>query len=240
MKNLLVVITILSTLNTFYLEGQKYSVLPTHRNVTIFRPDSVIEVSILINKNPNIRCERDKSYFWYAFDQIHVNQGEFSGYLLDGQLQLFNNTHVMFESGHFRMGLKHGKWLKWSIKGLLVEESNWDDGLKQGYRLLYKDNSLIRREHYHHGLLDGKVTNVLTDGEVEKIVYQNGELSKRYLKKQKKEEKESLQKTEKKVTYRERRAIRKAEKEENKRAKGQQKDDTLKEKKAARELLLKK
>jgi len=181
------IIVILCLMMVFTSKAQK---VPS-RHITVHGKDTITEVSVVIKRDIEIKLNKKLDYYWYAFDKIRKNQGEFSGQLLNGKYRMYVGDYMLVESGLFDMGLKTGVWTKWDENGVISQLSKYKNGRKQGACQYFKNGKLYKEEEYNNGLLDGKVTiykgdNVITEK------YNNGNviIKKDKLKKDVKEKKE--------------------------------------------------
>jgi hypothetical protein len=150
--------------------------IPITRTVLLHKKDSLLEVSILVNKQAQIKLEKTHVYAWYAFDKIQTNQGAYSGHLLHGGYKVFNQKDQLIEQGHYHHGIKEGLWSMWDTKGLKTFECNYKDGLKDGEAFYFSAGKLTIKENYKNGRLHGEVVHFLPDGKQEESKYKHGTL----------------------------------------------------------------
>ncbi|MBR8534938.1 hypothetical protein KDU71_05145 [Carboxylicivirga sediminis] len=153
-------------------------IIPEKRTVLIHKPDTLIELSILVNKSDKIELDEHKLYAWYAFDKIQVNQGAYAGQLLHGSYKVFNSNDQLIEQGHYQKGLKEGLWTTWDSKGLKAFECTYKGGLKEGVAYFFNNGKQTHQEQYKKGRLHGEVIHYLPDGKQEKSKYKEGTLVK--------------------------------------------------------------
>jgi len=88
----------------------------------------------LIEINPvsgQPKLKKDRFYYWYMSDNVHMTQGGFSGQRLNGMYNAYYPDKNLKEQGVFENGLKTGTWKNWKDDGTLYEVSNWKEGIKQ-------------------------------------------------------------------------------------------------------------
>jgi len=157
------------------LLGQIIEKDEVHRRVVITKGDSVIEATILKVKSGIKGIKPNLNYYWYENNQIHCNQGGFSGWLLDGECHIYTlDEHALIGSGWYKSGLKDGVWKTWNGDGRLTERVNWENGLIDGERFQYQDGSLCIYEQYKKGVLNGKTWILNPDGSTTEKHYLNG------------------------------------------------------------------
>jgi hypothetical protein len=145
------------------------------RQINIHQNDSLIKISIYRTDGEDIEPENDRKYYWYALNQVHCNQGSWSGNLLHGTYRVFDSKHRLVEQGEFDMGLKKGTWLKWDKEGNISQETEWEKGKRHGTAKYYKNGALIKEVDYKNNIRHGK-TIFIEDGEDVKVVkYRDGE-----------------------------------------------------------------
>lgn len=96
-------------------------------------------------------------YFWYASGKIQFNCGSYSGKLLHGKFEMFDKNNKLIQQGNFDYGLKQGAWNIWYPNGLKKVVLFYKDGMPQGECLQYDQNGvLVSKQIYHDGVLHGK------------------------------------------------------------------------------------
>lgn len=129
--------------------------IPLSRAEKIVKGDSITCFEVLYEGS----CEdvdNSKYYYWFSEGRIHVNQGGYSGYLLDGLYKIYGTEGKLLEQGSFDCGLKNGVWKKWNAEGKLVSEQNWERGLKHGKQTFFSQAGVVRVLQYKRGKIDGK------------------------------------------------------------------------------------
>ena len=168
------IIIILSILTTLVI-SQEYRAVPLTREVTIIKPDSVIEATIAIAKNNTNSFNQNRIYYWYEFDEIHHNQGFYSGQLLNGVYKVFGKNQNLIEQGQFRSGLKNGTWMQWDNDGRLIHSGEWEDGLRKGVFKEFQNGEVVRSSEYKDGVLHGKTIIYAHGVPREVIEFKDGE-----------------------------------------------------------------
>lgn len=159
----------------FGLKAQVEMKIPNARTVHVQRQDTLEVVSILLRKDKAIVPKSNITYYWYAFNAVQKNQGAFSGNLLHGDFEVFDTHNKLIEKGQFSYGIKTGKWLKWSEKGLIDCECNWKNGYLNGIANYYRNGQLRRSEQFKKGQLHGPSTDY-SGPEKKTTRYKNGVL----------------------------------------------------------------
>ena len=174
--NFIRLFSLVSTLVTSLLSfSQELPQITDTRQINVHKEDSLLKVSVLRNASNELKTDRDKKYYWYAMNQIHCNQGSWSGNLLHGNYKAFDAQNNLVQQGQFEMGLKTGIWLKWDKDGNVSEEMEWKKGYKSGIAKYYEDGNLIKEVDYKDNVRHGK-TIIFKHGEEEKVVkYRDGE-----------------------------------------------------------------
>jgi len=69
--------------------------------------------------------------------------------LENGSVEFYYPTTEIMEQGGFKDGLKHGKWVRWSVKGNKLAEANYNKGKKDGKWLIWDELGIKRYEMYY-------------------------------------------------------------------------------------------
>lgn len=160
------------------LKAQVEIKIPDTRNIQIKRNDTLEVISILMAKDKIIKPDNNLTYYWYAFQKVHKNQGAYSGTLLHGDYKVFDKENRMIEQGLFTYGLKTGRWLYWDKWGNIVSEYNWKSGNLHGISKHFQNRQLIRSEQYKNGKLHGHVIIYNHNGEKQLFLFKDGVLKK--------------------------------------------------------------
>ena len=146
------------------------------------------------------QLDEQLDYHYYYKNTFAYSQGNYTGYLLHGKIEVFNPAQQLIEKGQYQHGLKNGKWYHWHDNGKLAKLDHWKGGRLHGIQKIFdQDGQLLSSSEYKKGKLNGKVI-VLVDGEVvSSDQYKKGELKvkKEKKKKEPKEKKEKKEKTKK-------------------------------------------
>lgn len=114
-------------------------------------------------------------YYWYASNHIHVQQGGYSGKLLNGSYVEYDKERNVREQGTFSKGLKNGTWKKWNTNGNLLVTEVWDKGLRSGpFTEFDAKGKAMRSGYYKNGTLDGVLTTRLGGDSVKYTRYRQG------------------------------------------------------------------
>lgn len=101
------------------------------REITLHVGDKHIVTNVLVQKQA-FSPELDKLYFWYQNESIHKNKGGYSGFLLHGVYEQFNQFSNMLCQGSFSIGCKVGNWKYWYANGQLKCLEQWTKGKRNG------------------------------------------------------------------------------------------------------------
>jgi antitoxin component YwqK of YwqJK toxin-antitoxin module len=133
------------------------------RNVIITAPDSVIKTSIQ-NKSFTGKILESGTYFWYYAGRINHNQGGFSGKLLHGKYEVFDNQQRLLTMGSFLNGLKEGSWIRWTRSGKMQVSCSFRKGKLDGSLKTFTiTGNLLTESNYTNDLLDGSSKYYLKD-----------------------------------------------------------------------------
>lgn len=176
-KSKIILPIFLLILTSFFVQafGQKDYKPPKTREVQLSFPDSSL-IFYIQTKKTKVKVKEDLSYHWFKNDQIQINQGGFSGYLLNGKYSMFDINNKLRTLGSFKLGLKDGTWIVWNINGTTSSTVNWEKGEKSGLSKFYDGNGNLKREiPYRKNKIHGKML-VFQANTVEKIKYKNGKI----------------------------------------------------------------
>ena len=148
--------------------------IPVTRPVNIHKKDTLLEVSIFVNRKEKVKIDRNKTYHWYAFDAIQHNEGAYEGNLLHGELKRYDAKYRLLERGRFDMGLKDGIWVQWSKEGVITLEQKWESGVLDGSTRYFEAGQLMKEEEYKDNLLHGKIIVYQGNEEAEELRYKKG------------------------------------------------------------------
>lgn len=133
------------------------------RQILISMPDSVIKTSIL-EKQKKGKVTPSRIYYWYYAGQINHNFGGFSGKLITGSYEVFDNKHRLIVAGKFHNGTKQGNWIRWHLNGAIQEICSFRNGKLVGNLKTYNNMGLLLTDtHYKNNLPDGRAKYYLKD-----------------------------------------------------------------------------
>jgi len=110
--------------------------IPLNRTLKIEEKRKMIHCKVL-NQKLDFTTLQGRTYYWFLDGKINHNLSGFAGNLLHGKYQVFNQTGLLIEQGHFKKGLKDGTWKFWNDKGDLIQITIYNEGLKHGIESLY-------------------------------------------------------------------------------------------------------
>ena|ERR1035437_2832404 len=126
------------------------------RTVNIVTTDSIIKTTACYQTRKQ-KPQPEYNYYWYDAGKINHNTGGFSGKLLQGKYEVFDNQQKMRVKGTFEYGLMTGNWTRWYSNGNIQTVCTYKKGLPQGkvetYTVAGKLRSVL---NYRNGLLQGK------------------------------------------------------------------------------------
>ena len=126
------------------------------RNVNIVTTDSIIKTTACYQTRKQ-KPQPEYNYYWYEAGKINHNTGGFSGKLLHGKYEVFDNQQKMRVKGTFEYGLMTGDWTRWYSSGNIQATCTYKKGLPQGKVLTYTTaGKLSSVLNYRNGLLQGK------------------------------------------------------------------------------------
>ncbi|MFW6222419.1 MAG: toxin-antitoxin system YwqK family antitoxin [Bacteroidota bacterium] len=166
-------VLILSGCNTYnrVFKGEEY-----YQNITVTRDDSIIQAHA-ITKDIDIKPNENTLYFWYIPNEIHWNEGGYTGNLLHGEYLLLDRDKNLLMEGYFNKGVKSKQWKQWYANGDLQSITEYKNGKKDGMHKIYSQNGdTILKEHYKKGVKHGKQT-LSTQDTIITEVYKYGEKS---------------------------------------------------------------
>lgn len=133
------------------------------RKVIITAPDTIIKTSIQ-NKAFTGKIIDSRTYFWYYAGRINQNQGGFSGKLIHGKYEVFDNQQRLLTMGSFINGLKEGTWIRWNRNGKMQGSCSFNKGQMDGsLKTFTVTGNLLTELNYKNDLLDGKSRYYLKD-----------------------------------------------------------------------------
>jgi len=98
-------------------------------------------------------------YISYFKDDIKQAVYTIKNGVENGSVEFYYPSTEIMEQGNFREGNKHGKWVRWSVKGNKLAEANYNKGKKDGKWLIWDERGVKRYEmHYTSGSKTGTWT----------------------------------------------------------------------------------
>ncbi len=162
---------IISGCNTYnrLFKGEDY-----YQNITVTQEDSIIQAHI-ITKDIDIDPKENTTYYWYTPNEVHWNEGGYTGNLLHGKYLLLNRNKNLLIEGFFNKGVRTKQWKQWYANGKLHTLTEYKDGKRDGIHKIYSPNGdTILKEHYKKGIKHGKQI-LYTQDTIITEVYKNGE-----------------------------------------------------------------
>ena len=142
--------------------------------VRITRPEENIQLEIIpLNHPPD--ADIDKTYYWYAANDVHQTRGGYSGQLLNGKYMGFFSNKNLKEQVLFTAGLPDGQWKQWYENGNLRAVISWKNGVKNGPYILYNEEGRkVEEGRYAQGLRHGKIAIYSSADSAQIQRYRNG------------------------------------------------------------------
>ncbi|MBN1115641.1 MAG: hypothetical protein JXA77_00430 [Bacteroidales bacterium] len=151
-----ILVTLLFGFLCLNLFSQSLDWQPKTREIVLEKQDSSLRFRILISQE-DVKAKKDYNYYWYYRNQINNNRGNFSGSLLHGEYQVFDNQDYLITKGVFKNGLKTGVWMRWNSNGLLLYSEKFHRGKLHGKRIVYGESGdVVMQNRYWHGELKGE------------------------------------------------------------------------------------
>ncbi len=135
-----------------------------------------------------------KDSLWQYFNENEVLITSESYHLdtLDGVQKTFYPSGQLAEETHYKMGIKHGPWLKFFTEGEPWVEAGYENGNLHGKFVMYRDkNKRDIQGKYHLGIRTGtwmffnqngsvREQQVYRHGKLDRTIPQNGEFTEYY------------------------------------------------------------
>ena len=148
------------------------------RKIALFRGDTSVVAGILADVRID-KVDPQVFYYWYGHNQIHANQGGYSGHLLHGEYLEYGPSGNMLLKGTYAKGVRSGHWIYWYEGGAIKETREYEDGMLEGENIKYtKEGRIIHLALYRRNLLHGETTTILSDT-LYQIKYNKGKEKKR-------------------------------------------------------------
>lgn len=170
MRYKLYILLLLISLNGL---SQNISELALVRNIRQDNQNSVFKITDEV-QDKKLECEQDKTYYWFKNQLVIATKGSWSGHLLHGMYESFYDNKQLSSQGVFQFGLKHGKWLYWNAKGIIIHTEDWNRGLKIGEEKLYSEQGICTRTILHKSRIlqhinKDSIITFKTSGELKRI-----------------------------------------------------------------------
>lgn len=119
------------------------------------------------------RSSYNNALFYYSFynGKIVKTIGSSVGELLHGDFSKTTPDGQLIEEGQFNMGLKNGPWKFWTPQGKLVRVESWKDGFLQQKRQLQNDNIHLHETYKNKSTV---VQEIKTDSLIIQNTIKNG------------------------------------------------------------------
>jgi antitoxin component YwqK of YwqJK toxin-antitoxin module len=149
------------------------------RHFSIVEGDSVVKSSFITKPTKN-KLNELFTYYWYYDGKINHNQGGYSGKLLQGTYEVFDNAGKLIEKGQFKNGLQTNIWTTWYPNGTIKSIVDYKNGFAEGKAKIFDDKrKLIALKHYNKGILQGKSIFYMQDTIIMKKYKDGKEISSR-------------------------------------------------------------
>lgn len=125
------------------------------RTVIVHDNRSKIQCSLLVEKVKR-KTELNTLYFWYRNDQIKSNAGGYSGNLLHGLYQKYDEQKNLIEEGKYSYGTKIGLWKYWNEHGEVTRTIEYKSGKQNGLDCIYKSEQIWEKSTYKSNQLHGR------------------------------------------------------------------------------------
>lgn len=131
----------------------------------------------VITDDKKVKISDELNYHWFKAQEIHTTVGGYSGRLLHNEFEKFDRDGNLVEQGQFEKGLKTGTWKTWYVSGAIETQSDWKKGRLHGIVRKYNDaGALVLYAEYKNGMLHGTYTEYDNGGVVLEQTYKNGVL----------------------------------------------------------------
>jgi antitoxin component YwqK of YwqJK toxin-antitoxin module len=135
--------------------GQKQELHYENRTVSITNDKYSYWFSV-VNKPVKRKVKENVDYYWYKAGEIHKNEEGFTGSLLNGKFEKYDNKGNLIETGCFKKGVRHGLWKLWNEQGGLVRKTFWKKGFRE-QMIGYSESGEIKEIYnYKNAKKDGK------------------------------------------------------------------------------------
>lgn len=136
---------------------------------TVYFPGSLI-IEQTIEYKDSVRNGAFKEF--YRTGQLKLSQFFVNDSLTDSSLSYYENGNLKAFQ-YMKNGKREGNWKKFNEQGKVVEETQYQDNLLDGFAMKYTYRSLklLQKWHYKHGLKDGKQEFFHQNGKPMAVVY---------------------------------------------------------------------
>lgn len=108
-------------------------------------------------KKDNKNFKPHRMYYWYKSGEVHHSMSSSGGFLLHGSFSKYHKSNQLVEQGNFNYGLKNGVWKVWHDNGVLKQYEEWQNGLKAGScKTFDTDGSLTVSGKYRNNVKVGR------------------------------------------------------------------------------------
>jgi effector-binding domain-containing protein len=145
----------------------------THK-VTVHYPGHTVTAHV--EPVEKISVSSNRLYYWFSGNQVNITEGGYSGKPLNGSYEdLYDNKNLK-ESGNFEDGLKTGLWKSWTEEGLLINEFTFRKGAKNGPYVKYDvKGKVMEKGTYQDDLLNGR-QEIITADSTKVVHYKQGKV----------------------------------------------------------------
>src|SRR3546814_18389961 len=91
-------------------------------------------------------AEPQRIYYTYYRDSIYATQGGYHGYPLHGRYIERYPGKGLKVLGHYRYGLRVGKWQYWDEKGVRRTVAHWKEGREPGRFAVYDEEGGLQKQ----------------------------------------------------------------------------------------------
>ncbi|MEC3882000.1 toxin-antitoxin system YwqK family antitoxin [Parapedobacter sp. 10938] len=159
--------------------GQRHlrEAIPYRNTATIRTTDGLQTVRFTVREYTG-HSDPDLVYYSYYRDSIYQTQGGYHGQPLHGTYTERHSDGGLRVLGHYRYGIRQGRWQYWDKSGKLRRVSHWKNGKETGTYASYGIDGELRQLGYLcDGEFDGGIKSVNSDESetfIEIKYYNNG------------------------------------------------------------------
>ncbi len=134
------------------IRGKTKLISSSNRVIISRQKDKKVRANILFKKK-KIKTDIALEYHWYKSKTLGNNYGDYTGYLLHGNYEVFDLKNRMLTKGYFNYGVKNNTWKYWYENGKIKLTEKWIDGRLSGQSVYYSSTGEIERiENYVNGI----------------------------------------------------------------------------------------